>query len=397
MAFNRELENPATSADSRQVENKLQIDIVDLYFQSQLKPPELIKNDPAYDSAGPALMDGRENLLLNASLRIDNKQELLQFKKDMTDFEKQAKEHHIPESEVAKTYQAVDKLLTSSEGVLNQDSRRLLAENFMHLAAYPSKSDQGIYSTCNATSLQEMLLSRKPGLIAADLADAAINGSFVAPDGQKIDLDAESMQPNYSFPGEAASLPQDNVRAYGTQVLNHMLVNEMTQRVTPEHNTMLYQQRHQRTETDSGERLISPRDGSEMTNISGAAIRGPGLGEGDLATAVKRYFPEDSQFLVRSGGKDREGVVQIDTPEELSAIVQKAKQESKLPLMVEVNGADPLFGGGFEPGKHASHVLSIKDADKGGKQLSISNQWGEAGDIQVSSNQFFQTMIYEKD
>ncbi|MBK9280989.1 MAG: hypothetical protein IPM93_22730 [Candidatus Obscuribacter sp.] len=62
MAFNRELENPATSADSRQVENKLQIDIVDLYFQSQLKPPELIKNDQAYDSAGPALMDGRENL-----------------------------------------------------------------------------------------------------------------------------------------------------------------------------------------------------------------------------------------------------------------------------------------------------------------------------------------------
>lgn len=387
MAFNREIDNFEDNADSGRVENKLQLNIVDLYFQSHLKPPELIRNAPVYDLSNGMLADGRKNLLLNASIQIDNKQELTQFKKDLGDFERQAKEHNIPEQEVLKTFQAMDKLLTSHHGALNQASRRLLVENFLHLAAHPSKSDQGFYSTCNATSLQEMLLSRKPGRIASDLADAAINGNFVAPDGQKIVLDSESMQPNYSIPGEAASLPQDNVRAYATQVLNHMLVNEMTQRVTPEHNTMLYQQRLQRSDDDRGERLISPRDGSEMTNISGAAIRGPGIGERDLAGAVKRFFPEDSQFLVRSSGQDREGVVQVDSPEELSALVQRAKRESKLPLMVEVNGADALFGGGFEPGRHASHVLSIQDIDKDGRQLAISSQWGESGDIKVSSNQ----------
>lgn len=346
------------------------------------------------DRNQPKATDSRDNLALDAALKITNSNEQAAFRADMKTFEERQKKGEISADEVSKTFKSVDQLLNSEGGKVGAKDRLLLAQNFMHLAAHPSESDQGIYDTCNVTALQEKLLTSHPSQLAAAIVESTLTGSYTAPDGKLIKLDTASMQPIGNFAGEAEAIPVDGVRCYGTQVLNHILVNEITQRVTDEHNSMLYTQKHERSADDRGERLYSMRDGSEMTfGDSEKAIRSPGLTSKDIAGAIKRHTGEDSSILVKGTKADADGRVQIESSEELAKAIEQAKKEKRTPLLVEVNGADPIFKGGFPDGQHASHVLSVKDYDAKTKTVSVSNQWGKDNDIQAGVDAFYKTMI----
>lgn len=363
----------------------------DNFYGSALKSNDQSKIPSDHNQTKVA--ESREHLALDAGFLISDGNEQAAFKANMKTFEARQKSGEISSLEVAKTYQAVDQLLTAPGGIVSPQDRVLLAQNFMHLAAHPSESDQGVYSTCNVTAMQEKILTRHPSKAAEILAEGTITGSFTAPDGKIIKLDAESMKPNHNFPGEDGATPQDGVRSYGTQVLNHILVNEMTQRVTETHNTMLYTQNHERSGDDHGERLISPRDGSEMTTDDGTPIRGPGLTGKDVAAALKRYTGEDNTVLVKDGGTTSDERVTISNSEDLIKVLNQAKKENRTPLLVEVNGADPLFEGGFAGNQHVSHVLSIRDYDPKSNTISVSNQWGKSNDIQANPDDFYRTML----
>jgi hypothetical protein len=368
--------------------------------QDSTKAKKLEANDhqelsKPQDQGKVPLEHAREQLSLDAALLIENPKERQQFLDNMKVFEARQKNGEISPEEVTKTYQNIDQLLTSVDGKIPPKDRILLTQNFMHLAAYPSESDQGIYNTCNVTALQEKLLTRHPTKVAGMLAEAGITGGYTAPDGKSIQLDLESMKPIANFKGEANATPVDGVRSYGTQVINHILVNEITQRKTDKHDTMLYVQRHERSQEDRGERLLSMRDGSEMTfRNTEEPIRGPGLTSKDVTEALKRHTGEDDSFLVKgSGGRLADGRIAINSEEELVAAITKAKRENRTPLLVEVNGADPLFQGGFPDGQHAGHVVSVSDYDPQTKQIYVSNQWGSDNDIMADSKDFYKTMI----
>lgn len=348
----------------------------------------------ANDKNQPKATDSRYNLALDAALKISDSNEQVAFRADMRAFEERQKKGEISTDEVSKTFKAVDQLLNSEDGRVSAKDRLLLAQNFMHLAAHPAESDQGIYDTCNVTALQEKLLTSHPSQMAAAIAEGVVTGSYTAPDGKVIKLDTASMQPIRNFAGEAEAIPVDGVRCYGTQVLNHILVNEITQRVTDEHNSMLYTQKHERSADDRGERLYSMRDGSEMTfGDTDKAIRSPGLTSKDIAGAIKRHTGEDNSILVKGSKADSDGRVQIESSEELATAIELAKREKRTPLLVEVNGADPIFKGGFPDGQHASHVLSVRDYDAKTKTVSVSNQWGKDNDIHAGVDAFYKTMI----
>lgn len=364
----------------------------DNFYGSALKSNDQSKIPSDHNQTKVA--ESREHLALDAGFLISDGNEQAAFKANMKTFEARQKSGEISSLEVAKTYQAVDQLLTAPGGIVSPQDRVLLAQNFMHLAAHPSESDQGIYDTCNVTALQEKLLTGHPSKAAAAITEGALTGNYTAPDGKVIKLDTASMQPIRNFDGEAKAIPLDGVRSYGTQVLNHILVNEITQRVTDEHNSMLYTQKHERSKDDRGERLYSMRDGSEMTfGDSDKAIRSPGLTSKDIAGAIKRHTGEEGSILVKGSKADADGRVQIESSEELAKAIEVAKKENRTPLLVEVNGADPIFKGGFADGQHASHVLSVRDYDVKTKTVTVSNQWGKDNDIQPSVDAFYKTMI----
>jgi len=360
---------------------------------------ERTEAEPAPDSPEGRLKASRERLDRAAEEQIKSPEDRKRFQENMRKFEERAKKEGMSPEEVTKTYDSVTRMMTAPQGdakLPNAEQRALLAQNFMHHAADPKNIDQGSANTCNVTTMQERLMTRTPSKMADMLEQASTKGQYTAPDGKVIKLDPRAMQP---ISGLDSPTPADNTRSYTTQVLNHTMVNEMSQRRNPpEYYTQLtggVDENGQRLrQNDSGERLRAGSfDGTNITDSKGGSQ--PKASIYDMNQAMQRYTGEKGTIAVEGNtfGADPEArnMTTFKNPQELAAEIQKAQREGRLPLIIMVDGNHPsMYGRPGQSREWGAHVVSIRGYDPATGQVEISNQWGKGNDRNIDINTLYQ-------
>jgi len=336
----------------------------------------------------PRLDEARRRLEATADDTIKDAADRKLFADNMRKFEDRARREGLSVEEVLKTYDNIDKLMGTKDGFIPQDKRAILANNAMYHLADPSNIDQGQFNTCNVTTMQEKLFTTHPSMVADILTQSALQGKYVAPNGRVIQLDRDSMEPVRNGYGKTdVARPLDGNRSYATQVLNHAMVNEITQRREP---PQFYKQLHRDADGkplrngDSGERLIYA-DGKPCFDSDGKLIDSPDVSMDDMAESMERFTGERDVFLMNDEyGKDRQRMRSFGSPQELADRLKSGK----MPVIIYVNGRDEAFGGSPN-GEHGAHVVTIRDYDPKTGMVTISNQWGSKNDIKVPLDKLF--------
>jgi hypothetical protein len=359
----------------------------------------------ATDTAGgernesPEQRQSRERLDATADQHITDPAQREQFRENMRKFEERAQKEGLKPEEVAKTFDAVNKLMTAPQTdskLPSAEQRATLAQNFMHHAADPSNIDQGDFNVCNTTVMQEKLMSQNPSLAADILQSAATTGQFTAPDGKQIQLDAASMQP---VQGSDKAVPSDKDRSYATQVLNHALANDITQRrATPEFAKQLHgvdESGRRLQRGDTGERISSGSfDGPNKLTANGTPDQTTGISASDIDASMQRLTGEEISVLMNDSFIGRHGGERgyFGSPQDLHNQVREAEKQGRLPLALVVNGNDPALVGrpGSATGDFNPHVVSIRGIDAETGQIKISNQWGSQNDRNIDAKRLFE-------
>lgn len=335
------------------------------------------------------------------------------FKKDMEKFEDRAKSGDVPKEEVARTYEAINKMIESPTDVTTRGQRLQLAKNIMFHAGDPTSTDQGRYQTCAVTTQQERMFTRNPGQAAEIIGEAATTGKWVAPDGKEIKLDRQSLKPQ---PESLSGQPLDGERSYATQIMNNVLANDIHQRkANPETYVQLYgKDRNGKRlgEQDSGERVYDAK-GKEVKDPDGKPLRAPQLDDVEIADQMKRLSGDSKAVLIHKGVVDMtqadlkhenpaEYKRQTEDPnygknvnvfaneEKFAEALQTLKDQKKFPAIIGLDGGNkditkglPKEAPGLEQGPSA-HMLSITDYDASKGRVRLSNQWGKASDRWIS-------------
>jgi hypothetical protein len=278
------------------------------------------------------------------------------------------------------------------EGFLPQAQRTVLGQNAMYHLGDPTNIDQGTFNTCTVTTMQEKLFTTAPAVATDMLTQAALSGKYVNPKGRVIELDKGSMEPMASFKsGDAMSAkPVDGNRSFATQVLNHVMANEITQQKDP---PQIYKQLHRLDNgdplpsKDTGERLYI--NGKENTIPKGRPNNSPEISVADMANAIERYTGERNVLMMEGGwGGQEPGLIKaFNSPKELGEHILARK----MPAILYLNGKDAAITGYPPPNSadHGAHVVSIRDYDPKTGLVTISNQWGSKNDIKVPIDKLY--------
>lgn len=329
-------------------------------------------------SDDPALAESRKALLDAARARIDNPQELSKFTADMIRFENRARQANLSQEEIKKTYEATGRLLEDNpDAKVDAAQRTKLAEQVMAQAAIPTGIDQGHHNTCNVTTVESILYTTKPSRAANLVADIATTGGFLASDGTRVNVPADSIAPDTE---SGLNPPPDGKRSYASQLLQLAAVNS------------IYQSRgdqtsyHQSTNPDpsrpgdTGERLFDDRD--TPPRLKGDA---PGLSSEDIAQAYKLITGEDfsGRILDNSFNSIKGG--NFATPDQLHDRLTELSKDGRLPAILTVNAFTEPFGSDSGRSTAAgdsggSHVVTVTGYDAEKRQLMIDNQWGSDKD-----------------
>ncbi|MBI4534533.1 MAG: hypothetical protein HY711_11365 [Candidatus Melainabacteria bacterium] len=393
--------------------------------------------------------------------KISNPQTLRQLQTDLAKFESRAKEDHLAPEEVTRTYRQVARLLTSKDDtIIDENLRVLLAAQIIHQAAQPFDLNQGQHNTCGPSALSVRLYARNPASAARVIADIATSkdGEFKTLSGMTVTITKDSLRPD----SEASEQPlPDGKRSYANQILQLALVNahwaghddynkEGRQYQAP----ITYQQLHNVTKDDSGERLI---DGTGQTIDDG-----PNIPHTEMTKLYREFSQEGSvPFLVVDKGMTQLSPKQenayteasVASSGELLRTIQQ-QQKSNMPLLVLVdpyqppwskaydtttttdhyttNGQaygladepEPQMDGLYQTTERSSkgkplqvpdqlqpnispavkilppHMVNITDCyqDQATGQwiVSISNQWGTASDISIDLDLLYKTLARRK-
>lgn len=333
---------------------------------------------PTGDSDNPN--EARERLRRNADRSIGNEQQRTEFRQQMEQFEERARRQNMPPEEVARTYNQLSRLSEAQNGAVPKEQRTLAAQGFMRHLADPTNIDQGQHNTCNVTVLAERTLTRTPSKAAEMMTSTLLNGSYTAPDGKVIRIDAQSLVPGVE---ERTYPPADSARTYATQVLNNVMINDVLQRRIPPE---FYTQGTPRGTDDTGER-VRYADGSYVMETTREGVvrqqRGPGVVSAEIEQEQGRINGERGTVLAHPETDRAAGLVGFRSPDELGQRLTEAQQQGKLPMVILVDVDDPIFNGdGTRPGQW--HVVSITGYDPATGKVRISNQWGRANDQEVS-------------
>jgi hypothetical protein len=335
------------------------------------------------------------------------------FKKDMEKFEDRVKSGDVPKEEVARTYEAISKMVDSSTDVTSRGQRLQLAKNIMFHAGDPTSTDQGRYQTCAVTTQQERMFTRNPGQAAEIISEAATTGKWVAPDGKEIKLDRGSLKPQ---PESVSGQPIDGERSYATQIMNNVLANDIHQRkANPEYYVQLNgKDRNGRRlgEQDSGERVYGA-DGKEVRDPEGKKLRAPQLDDVEISDQMKRLSGDSKAVLIhknvvamsqeslqhenpaeyarQKNNPDYGKNVNIfDDQQKFADALKELKEQKKFPAIIGLDGGNKEIVKGLpkeapgQPDGPTAHMLSITDYDAEKGRVRLSNQWGKASDRWIS-------------
>jgi hypothetical protein len=333
-----------------------------------------------YDNANAE--SHREKLSKLADSKIQDSDLLAKFHADMARFEQRANECHLGATEVAKTYEAVAKLLDSSlktKWSVGKVERETLATQVMSQAATPTSIDQGNHDTCNVTAVEVRTYALHPSNAANLVADVALSGTyhtpFPQPKGTLIHLNSKSLIPDLEA---SDNPPKDGERSYATQVFNVTAVNLV----------------HARDHT--GEVFVNDPDGGDDVLYDRVAHKTvgskPDLDDDQIVRAydlINRTSRATEPTVLIDAAKNVAGdgkyCTVVNSEDELKVTLLEAKQHNQLPVILGVSSnVEPFWqdsGHGAAGGSLGMHVVSVTDVDIGPPATAkIDNQWGSKAD-----------------
>lgn len=332
-----------------------------------------------------ASSEGVLNALKKDVLFLANKHmkpdENAEFVKNLNKFS----ERTLPVAEKCGTLLQVFRLITV-EGKVPEADRLLLARKVVQNAALPNRIDQGFHNTCNVTSLETRMYTRRPSLAAGIVADLAINNSFTAANGRAISLhslekDSEALL--YRF--------DDGTRNYASQLFQLAAVNVYwsNQDIMPDgrfagKGNIRYCQ-GSRTGGGTGEYIenVGTNPPTRYTLKHGDAD-GPQLDVDELVFINTQLTgqQEDDFIIERNGFSKKKGVLSVESSADLRATLTRLKNENKFPCLLVVDAAMPPFGSvDRQNSSFGRHAVTVTDYDARRDAISIDNQYGSKQDI----------------
>ncbi len=315
-----------------------------------------------------------------AGEKIGNLGDKQRFSQYQESFEKRCQSGQISEHERVETYKQIDRLLNSKESsVVKPYERVLLAGDIMRFSGAPTECEQGNHNTCNVTTTGERLFTRNPAKAAQIIADTALKGEFqLDKNSPVIKLDQESLHIGTE---ELVRAPEEPPRrAYGTQVLNLALTNDITQRRPHPED---YRQKALDGDGRSGEHVWVKQpyadaqgnpiwlDYAQSPNISPADVAALNKRlDGHSGTVIMNEMAQKAADLKDPNNKD---VAHINSAEQLKSLLENARKNNDFPLIIAVDAYDPSL---FKAGKNSphrgkiGHVISITGYESGKAQIS---------------------------
>lgn len=332
----------------------------------------------------------REKLDHLADTKIGLLKERTQFKEDMKAFEQRAKEQHLSDEEVAKTYREISRVL-EAKGTQPMDDRKRVrvALGIMAVAAEPTSNDQGSHNTCNVTTIENRLFTREPSTAAKLIADVATTGKYIAADGTTVKLD----RANFSTHGEEANnAPRGtNERNYASQLFDVTAVNLLLAKhneATIPPGDLRYSQERSTGAKDSGERVrdYSTNPPTKIADDPQDAAMFNGMV--DINSIITgRFEPEAFMSHKDSVTSQDEKVTSFETKEEFEAKLAAAKEAGGFPIVLGVHANNrPFFDPNSKRPLHVDqaladgHVVLITGYDPVKHTVTYDNQWGNDQD-----------------
>lgn len=323
----------------------------------------------------------------------------------MRQFEIQAAARGLTESEIAKTYHQLNRLLNSdANALLGQARRERLAEEILQQATNPHLIDQGVNGTCNVTVVEKRIYERQPSEAARVVADAATRGKYFDITGSQVDLSRipQSLEPDRdslkaasrAFDRGGNDLRVDGARTYASQIFQNTAVNvEYTH--SPKYkingeDIIMYFKGAPTTANRSGEQLV--RYGRDSQNNLVRELKGeaPNLTSEQLVDVHNRIINTNSTdfMLVNRAIAAPSGSRAIDSVQDLEGAIRLLKQQNRLPAIVTVHtGHEPFYtasGAGTAGGSGGWHVVTVGDIFQGsdGKcYVTVFSNWGSGANF----------------
>lgn len=347
--------------------------------------PDKIADKVQSNVANPQQMQlekSRAVLIMLVSDKIPGAARQNDFLSYMATFEKRAQNGGLTNLEVSKTYDQLGRLLNANNGKIPEQDRILAAESFALHMADPKTVDQGQHNTCNVTTIAKRNMFRNPSLMAELVATACITGTWTAPDGKRIELDAGTMLPGAE---EMWLPPTEPDRTYATQIMDVVLANDVLQRRMPPE--FYYQAPLCGIGKETGER-VKYADGSIIK------LYAPGIYVTELGEEGTRLNKDKDFLIVHKSTTDQPPLVHISTVDELKNVLVKQKNANQLPLIIQVDVNDTLFDGvGDDKKSGLWHVLLIDDFDSATGQVHVLNQWGRWQDKSVAIDDLYRSTV----
>lgn len=331
----------------------------------------------------------RKSLFKVAQEKIKNVHELSNFEVDMARFEQRARREYLPESEVAKTYQQVHRLLSNSGDQLTSTQRIRVAEQVMAQAARPTIIDQGDYNSCGISTIQVRTYFLYPSEAARLVTDVALTGKYTDKDGTTVAISTAPI-------GEAQQHPtSDGARSHASQLFQVAAVNLFYESENKKSNPpthLRYEQHKPNTlGSESGEGVFDYADVvAGKSKTPRLVIAQPDLWDYALAKISNAITGRDERGFVlkhEGTGQDRDGLVaSFNSNDDLRKKVAELSFANKLPASLRVHAendpfyTDSSFGrAGGSGGWHQVTILRyLPETEE--VYVEVDNTWGSKSD-----------------
>jgi hypothetical protein len=236
-------------------------------------------------------------------------------------------------------------------------------------AAYPSETDQGRFGTCPVASMETRTWFDRPSVAASIIADQALTGQWVAPDGHVVKLPPQDYVTD-KFSQETNTL--DGQRSFAGQLFQATALSDLGSRYdTPKYYAT---DGIVKNDNDNGKgtgiNYWSDENGKKIEDYQG-------LADGPVAEELRRLDGANTEVLTSEAsesGANRNIVVFVGK-EDFKAKLQEAQEGGKMPIVITVAGGDKFFGQKIN--SHAlNHDICIDKYDPKTGGLVIDNQWG---------------------
>ncbi len=375
-----------------------QLPVVRLEGTENNTPKEVI-NDPNVQAERKQLRELAEKSIADATERK-------KFLDDMEAFERRAKERHLPNSEVSKTYHEISRLLSTGAKQLAHEMpysdtaiRGLacihLGQQVMSQAADPTSICQGHHNTCNVTTIEARTYTLSPSAAAHLVADVALTEKYATAKGRSIQLDQNSI---YADMEEATHPPTDGQRSHASRIFQVTAVNVGidNKNANSRHPSQIRYEQHASENGDTGERLMdySKNPPEALKNEDGKTSAEPKVSLDDLRGISNSITGKNERDVVLINTEHNPEGTTFRNDRELHELLAKLKKENKLPAVIWVDPRHEPFHTECEQGASnkkdkMAHVITISDYDPNTHQATIDNQWTKACDHSISIHDLY--------